>query len=83
MDNDCTKEYFYHLQSIVNEGRQTRKLAHRNRLLNGVEQAIALKSDRLKRLWVSRLAHQMSDLPKFDGVFRDVMRAIRAADLPQ
>jgi hypothetical protein len=60
-----------------------RKLAYRNRLVNGVEQAIALKSDRLKRLWVSRLAHQMSDLPKFDGVFRDVMRAIRAADLPQ
>jgi len=25
----------------------------------------------------------MSALPEFDGVFRDVMRAIRAADLPE
>ena len=60
-----------------------RKLAHRNRLVNGLEQAIAVKNERLKRLWTGRLAHQMSALPEFDGVFRDVMRAIRAADLPE
>ncbi len=60
-----------------------RKLAHRKRLINGIEQAIAAKNERLKRLWTGRLAHQMADLPEFSGVFRDVMRAMRAADLPE
>jgi hypothetical protein len=41
------------------------------------------KNERLKRLWTGRLAHQMANLPEFSGVFRDVMRAMRAADLPE
>jgi predicted nucleotidyltransferase component of viral defense system len=57
------------------------KLAHRQRTAAGIEQAVAAKEDRLKRLWTGRLAHQMNTLPPFDEVFRDVMRAVRAADL--
>ncbi len=59
------------------------KLALRQRVVKGMEQAIAAKEDRLRRLWTARLAHQMNYLPPFDDVFRDVMRAIRAADLPK
>lgn len=59
------------------------KLALRQRSIAGMEQAIAAKEDRLRRLWVARLSHQMNDLPPFDDVFREVLRAVRAADLPK
>ncbi len=59
------------------------KLALRQRVVKGIEQAIAAKEDRLRRLWATRLAHQMSHLPAFDDVFREVLRAVRAADLPR
>jgi predicted nucleotidyltransferase component of viral defense system len=59
------------------------KLAFRQRTSVGMEQAIAAKEDRLRPLWTARLAHQMNDLPPFDGVFRDVMRAVRAAGFPR
>jgi predicted nucleotidyltransferase component of viral defense system len=58
------------------------KLALRQRVVAGMEQAIVAKEDRLCRLWTARLAHQMNQLPQFDDVFRDVLRAVRAADLP-
>lgn len=58
------------------------KLALRQRTMAGIEQAIAAKQDRLRRLWTNRLAHQMSQLPSYDDVFREVLRAVRAADLP-
>ena len=59
------------------------KLALRQRVIAGMEQAIAAKENRLRRLWTTRLAHQMSHLPPFDEVFREVLRAVRAADLPK
>jgi len=58
------------------------KLAHRHRDTTGIEQAIAMKDNRLRRLWVARLSHQMGALPAFDDVFRSVMRAVRAAKFP-
>ena len=58
------------------------KLALRQRVIAGMEQAIAAKEERLRRLWAARLAHQMSQLPPFDDVFLEVLRAVRAADLP-
>ena len=54
------------------------KLALRQRVVAGMEQAIAAKEDRLRRLWTARLAHQMNQLPPFDDVFREVLRAVRA-----
>ena len=59
------------------------KLALRQRIVAGMEQAIAAKEDRLRRLWSNRLAHQMRHLPPFDDVFREVLRTVRAADLPR
>jgi len=59
------------------------KLALRQRVVAGMEQAIAAKEDRLRRLWATRLAHQMSHLPPFDVVFREVLRAVRTAGLPK
>lgn len=59
------------------------KLASRQRTAVGVEQAVAAKEDRLRRLWMARLTHQMSNLPPFDDVFREVLRAVRAANLPK
>ena len=59
------------------------KLAFHQRTIVGLEQAIAAKEDRLRRLWTGRLAHQMNDLPPYDDVFREVQRAVRAAGLPQ
>lgn len=59
------------------------KLAMRGRVVAGMEQAIAIKEDRLRRLWTARLAHQMIELPSFDDVFREVQRVVRAANLPR
>jgi predicted nucleotidyltransferase component of viral defense system len=59
------------------------KLTHRKRTATGIEQSIAAKEDRLRRLWTARLSHQMTALPPFDDVFREVLRAVRAADLPK
>ncbi len=59
------------------------KLAPRQRVVAGLEQAISAKQERLRRLWDARLAHQMSSLPPFDVVFREVQRAVRAAGLPK
>ena len=59
------------------------KLALRQRAVAGMEQIIASKEDRLRRLWDARLSHQMSSLPPFNDVFREVLRTVRAADLPK
>ena len=61
----------------------TQKLALRERTPNGVTAAIAAKEKRLGTLWTGRLQQQMSDLPQFEGVFREVMRVLREADLPE
>jgi predicted nucleotidyltransferase component of viral defense system len=61
----------------------TQKLALRERTPNGVTAAIAAKEKRLGTLWTGRLQQQISDLPPFEGVFRDVMRALREADFPE
>ena len=59
------------------------KLALRQRVVGGMEQAIAAKEDRLRSLWSNRLAHQMHRIPPFEDVFREVLRTVRAADLPR
>lgn len=59
------------------------KLALRQRVVTGMEEAIAAKEDRLRRLWSARLAHQMSQLPSLDDVFREALQAVRAANLPK
>lgn len=59
------------------------KLALRQRTVADLAQAIAAKEDRLRRLWTNRLAHQISHLPPFDDVFREVIRTVRTADLPK
>jgi predicted nucleotidyltransferase component of viral defense system len=59
------------------------KLAFRKRALAGIGAAIAAKEARLSRLWSARLAHQMRDLPEFDGVFRAVQRSIRHAEFSE
>lgn len=59
-----------------------KKLSFRQRQINGLEQSIANKQERLKRLWSSRLSHQMTSLPMFDDVFRQALRHIRTANLP-
>jgi predicted nucleotidyltransferase component of viral defense system len=58
------------------------KLAHRQRVAAGIEQAIATKAERLRRLWAVRLGHQMSELPPFDDVFREILSAVRTAAFP-
>lgn len=58
------------------------KLRFRNRPLAGIDEAIGAKERRLKALWTTRLSHQMTQLPEFDGVFRAVRRSVRDAQLP-
>lgn len=58
------------------------KLEFRQRTIENIVHAVAAKEDRLRRLWSTRLSHQMSDLPPFETVFRELMRTLRAADLP-
>ena len=57
------------------------KLASRRRTTEDVMENIAGKEERLRRLWVNRLSQQMTELPAYDDVFRDVKRALRTADL--
>jgi predicted nucleotidyltransferase component of viral defense system len=58
------------------------KLAFRARAAVGIVEAIAVKEERLRRLWTARLAQQMNDLPQFEGIFRSVQRAVRNAEFP-
>lgn len=60
-----------------------KKAEFKNREPAGIEESIAAKEKRLKNLWKQRLENQMSNLPEFDEVFREVLRAIRAANLPK
>lgn len=60
----------------------TTKLAIRNRKIDGIAAALAAKEDRLKRLWTTRLGHQIAVLPGFDDVFRHTMRGVREANFP-
>ena len=59
-----------------------RKLAFRGQLAAGIQDAVIRKEARLKALWNARLAHQMTVLPPFDQVFRELRRALRLSDLP-
>ena len=59
------------------------KLAFRRRMAVGIFGAIAVKEERLRRLWTSRLGHQMNDLPEFEDVFRSVQRTVRHGDFPE
>jgi predicted nucleotidyltransferase component of viral defense system len=58
------------------------KLASRAQKAAGIQEAILKKEPRLKTLWSARLANQMTMLPAFDQVFREIRRALRQADLP-
>jgi uncharacterized protein len=55
------------------------KLKFRNRTSAEVADSIEGKRDRLARLWAVRLANQMAELPPFEGVFRSVLRSLKAA----
>ena len=59
------------------------KLRFRQRRIEDVMQNIVAKENRLRRLWSHRLSQQVSNLPLYDGVYRDVKRGLRAADLNQ
>ncbi len=59
------------------------KLAFRGRALAGIIDELRAKEDRLRRLWDSRLSHQMALLPEFQEVFRAVQREFRRAGLPE
>jgi predicted nucleotidyltransferase component of viral defense system len=58
------------------------KLAFRAVQATGLQAAILRKEARLKALWSARLANQMTALPPFERVFRELRRALRRADLP-
>ena len=58
------------------------KLAFRNQQAAGIQEAIVKKQARLKALWSTRLANQMTALPPFDQVFREFRRALRQPGLP-
>ena len=58
------------------------KLAFRGRVLAGIGDELRKKEDRLRKLWDSRLSHQVALLPEFREVFRAVQREFRRAGLP-
>jgi predicted nucleotidyltransferase component of viral defense system len=58
------------------------KLAFRNRSLAGIEATLAAKEQRLAKLWSTRLSHQMSSLPPFESIFRQIQRALHNAKFP-
>jgi hypothetical protein len=58
------------------------KLAFRGREIGGITEGLREKEERLRRLWDSRLSHQVAILPPFAEVFRAVLREFRRAGLP-
>lgn len=60
----------------------TAKLALRQLVAAGIQESIIKKDARLKALWSARLSNQMSVLPPFDQVFREIRRILRQANLP-
>lgn len=60
----------------------TAKLAFRQQEAVGIQESIIKKEARLKALWPTRLANQMSVLPPFDQVFRELRRVLRQSNLP-
>ena len=55
------------------------KFQSRGRSTEDLLQIVDTKEERLRRLWRERLAQQVSDLPPYGHVFRDVRRALRVA----
>lgn len=60
----------------------TAKLAFRQQAAAGIQEAIIKKEARLKALWSTRLSNQMSVLPAFDQVFREIRRVLRQSNVP-
>jgi predicted nucleotidyltransferase component of viral defense system len=58
------------------------KLEFRGKPSTGLVEAIQAKEHRLEKLWRSRLGNQISTLPEFEKVFRELMRSLRRADFP-
>lgn len=55
------------------------KLEFRGRSREGMDEELARKEARYKKLWSVRLGAQMAQLPPFDDVYRSVCRTLRAA----
>jgi len=58
----------------------TRKLAARGQEHGNMAGALKAKEPRYRRLWQTRLAHQMATLPEFEQVFRAVRRSLRQVE---
>ena len=58
------------------------KLEFRQKPCEGLQAALARKEPRLRVLWNTRLAYQMTTLPPFEQVFREVRRSFRQSNLP-
>ena len=56
------------------------KFEFRGRSTENILQNIDKKEERLRRLWQERLAQQVSELPPYDRVFRDVKRALQSGE---
>jgi predicted nucleotidyltransferase component of viral defense system len=54
-----------------------KKLAFRGKTLAGVAREFPAKKERYERLWESRLAAQMPELPEFEESFRSVQRELK------
>ncbi len=54
-----------------------KKLAFRGKTLAGVAREYSAKKERYEKLWESRLADQMLELPEYEGVFRSVQRGLK------
>jgi predicted nucleotidyltransferase component of viral defense system len=69
-----------HLDQILTAICQ--KMEFRQKPCEGLQVALARKEARLHALWNTRLAHQMTTLPPFERVFREMRRTFRQANLP-
>jgi hypothetical protein len=70
-----------HVDPLVLRPDLEAKLAFRGRTLDSIGPELVAKEARLRSQWVPRLGRQMSDLPGFDGVFREVKQTWREAGL--
>lgn len=59
------------------------KMTFQGKDLSNVREDFTRKEARLKKLWMVRLASQMTELPEFDQVYREVLRELRRAGFPK
>lgn len=74
-----TANQYANIEELV--GAVEEKWKFRGKQLTDVREEFLRKEPRLNKLWETRFSSQMTELPAFDRVYREVQRKLRQAGL--